>query len=157
MGLSTRSFALLAFLTLSLAAKTSSTPTTTAAASATSQAYSSMTSEGCYSSSGDMTDQGSFQWQSSLHCQEVCVALNKPVLGLTGGGNCWCGDLLPAASAKVADSQCSTPCNGYPSENCTYSHLASFVNKNLLTGKTRWRKQYMDNLAGWTVSICWLC
>jgi len=79
-----------------------------------------MTSEGCYTASGDMTDQGWNQYQSSLYCQGVCVALNMPVLGLSGDGHCWCGDLLPAANTKVDDSQCSTTCNGYNKEFCKY-------------------------------------
>ncbi|KAL9031496.1 MAG: hypothetical protein Q9196_000475 [Gyalolechia fulgens] len=39
-------------------------------------------------------------------------------MALTGGSNCWCGDLLPLMSSKTSDSQCSTSCQGYPDDTC---------------------------------------
>ncbi|MCJ1469828.1 hypothetical protein MMC07_008470 [Pseudocyphellaria aurata] len=34
------------------------------------------------------------------------------------GANCWCGDLLPAANSKVANSKCDIKCNGFPDDIC---------------------------------------
>ncbi|KAI9788201.1 MAG: hypothetical protein M1816_007053 [Peltula sp. TS41687] len=76
-----------------------------------------MTNMGCYASSETFQDQGPWTWQSSGYCQQACVKLNKPVMGLTGGTNCWCGDLLPAAQNKVDNSQCDLKCNGWD-EKC---------------------------------------
>lgn len=77
-----------------------------------------MTDEGCFSSAGTMQDQGSYTYQSSGYCQQTCVALGKAVMGTTQGSNCWCGDELPPASAKVGSDQCQSPCNGYNKQNC---------------------------------------
>lgn len=74
--------------------------------------------EGCYTSSADMTDLGSYMYQSPGYCQQQCVNQNKPVMGTSGGSNCWCGDLLPASSSKVSDSECSSKCNGYNLDMC---------------------------------------
>ena len=81
--------------------------------------------KGCYTSSKPMTDQGPWTYQSPGYCQQICVKLNKPVMGLTEGSNCWCGDLLPSSSSKVSDSQCNTPCQGYAPDMCTYSGVSS--------------------------------
>ena len=76
------------------------------------------TYKGCFSSADGFEDQGSYTYQSPGYCQEQCVAINKPVMALAGGSNCWCGDLLPVASNKVSDSDCSTDCQGYPDDKC---------------------------------------
>ena len=75
-------------------------------------------SKGCYSSADGFLDQGSYTYQSPGYCQEQCVKLNKPVMALVAGSDCWCGDLLPVASSKVADSQCETGCQGFPDDKC---------------------------------------
>ncbi|KAL8972497.1 MAG: hypothetical protein Q9183_000527 [Haloplaca sp. 2 TL-2023] len=74
--------------------------------------------KGCFSSADGFEDQGSYTYQSPGYCQEQCVGINKPVMALAGGSNCWCGDLLPVASNKVSDSDCSTECQGYPDDKC---------------------------------------
>ncbi|KAI4165081.1 MAG: hypothetical protein LQ342_001358 [Letrouitia transgressa] len=76
------------------------------------------TFKGCFSSSKPLEDQGSWTYQSPGYCQTLCVGINKPVMGTTEGSNCWCGDFIPAASSKVADSKCSTDCQGYPDDKC---------------------------------------
>lgn len=74
--------------------------------------------EGCFSHSQPLVDQGYHKYQSSGWCAGVCDDINKTVLGLSNGTLCWCGNLLPPARAKVADSKCNTPCQGYDLENC---------------------------------------
>ncbi|KAL8663264.1 MAG: hypothetical protein Q9202_004013 [Teloschistes flavicans] len=78
----------------------------------------STTYKGCFSSADGFEDQGSYTYQSPGYCQEKCVNQNKPVMGLAGGSNCWCGDLLPITSDNVSDSQCSINCQGYPQDKC---------------------------------------
>ena len=67
-----------------------------------------------------MADQGSDTYQSSGFCQGLCVKLKKPVMGMTAGSNCYCGDQLPALDDKVSDSKCDTPCFGFDKEMCMY-------------------------------------
>ena len=81
--------------------------------------------EGCFMSSADMTDLGSYTFQTPGYCQQQCVNQNKPVMGTTMGSNCWCGDLLPMSSSKVSDSICSSKCNGYDKIMCkSHSKIA---------------------------------
>ena len=84
------------------------------------QDLSEMTYKGCYSSSQPLTNHGSWKYQTSGYCQPICVKANQAVLGLTNGEECWCGDLLPAASSKVDDSKCNDPCDGFDKEMCMY-------------------------------------
>ena len=74
--------------------------------------------EGCFKTSAGMTDLGPYTYQSPGYCQQQCVNQTKPVMGTTMGSNCWCGDLLPPASSKVSDSECSSKCNGYNLDTC---------------------------------------
>ena len=73
---------------------------------------------GCFSSSGPLVDQGAYTYQAMGWCQPLCVRQSKPVIGFSNGTNCWCGDEMPAASDKVADSECSVDCVGYPQDTC---------------------------------------
>lgn len=94
-----------------------------------------ITPKGCFSSSEGLEDQGSYTFQASGYCQKKCVELNKPVMALAGGSNCWCGDLLPVASSKTSDSECDKSCQGYPDEKCTYgSCLLNFDYANVHVG-----------------------
>ncbi|KAI9777717.1 MAG: hypothetical protein M1839_008636 [Geoglossum umbratile] len=73
----------------------------------------------CYSSSDPLQSEGPYTYQSSGYCQKLCVeTYNKPVMGLTEGSDCWCGDKLPANSTKVDDSKCNNPCTGFDKEKC---------------------------------------
>ncbi|QDS71276.1 hypothetical protein FKW77_001024 [Venturia effusa] len=73
---------------------------------------------GCFSISQPLEDQGQYEFTTDGVCQKVCTGLNKPVLGMVDGTNCWCGDLLPPASSQVDNSSCNTPCAGYDKANC---------------------------------------
>lgn len=77
-----------------------------------------MTYVGCFSSSSPLKDQGPYRYQTSGYCRPLCEDDNAKVFGLSEGSNCWCGDLLPAASSKVSDSNCDVGCDGYDKENC---------------------------------------
>lgn len=74
---------------------------------------------GCFSSSSGLTEDSTYQYQSSGYCQQTCVDNNnQAVLGLTSGDDCWCGSSVPPTSAKVSDSKCNTPCTGYGQDSC---------------------------------------
>ena len=83
--------------------------------------------KGCYSSAGDMTNIGSYQFQTPGYCQQQCVNAGKAVMGTSNGSDCYCGDQLPADSDKTTDSNCNVKCNGYGQLMCmfiAYDHLA---------------------------------
>lgn len=78
-----------------------------------------MTPKGCFSSSETFEKFDTMDFQTEGHCQEECVKLGKPVIGLRGGDSCYCGDLLPAAANQVEDDKCDFPCRGFPEHLCT--------------------------------------
>lgn len=78
--------------------------------------------KGCYSSSNGLQFQGTYMYQSQGYCQQQCVNQNKPVMGLTNGGDCWCGDLLPPQDTGTDDSKCSMPCLGFGQQPCMNSN-----------------------------------
>ncbi|KAF1988237.1 hypothetical protein K402DRAFT_402931 [Aulographum hederae CBS 113979] len=73
---------------------------------------------GCFSTPTPLIDHGFSQFQTPGLCQRICYQLQKPVMGLTSGTNCSCGDLLPPKDTKVESSKCNTPCNGYDQTDC---------------------------------------
>lgn len=86
------------------------------------------TYEGCFDTSEPLEDHGPNEFQSSGACQKQCVLLGKPVMGMTKGTHCWCGDLMPATDSKVKDTKCSSFCVGYDKENCTSGTVLGFSN-----------------------------
>ncbi|OAT03696.1 WSC domain-containing protein [Blastomyces gilchristii SLH14081] len=74
--------------------------------------------KGCYKSSKPLEDFGEYTWQSTGHCQQICVRSQKPVMALFSGSNCYCGDQIPRESDKTKMSACNSPCDGWPSDTC---------------------------------------
>lgn len=74
--------------------------------------------QGCYGSAGSLTSVGTYIYQSTGYCAVKCKNNGKAVMATTNGTECYCGDVLPAASDKVEDSKCTTPCVGYPMDTC---------------------------------------
>jgi cell wall integrity and stress response component len=72
----------------------------------------------CYSNAGSLTSLGEWTFQSSGYCQQQCAGQKNLVMATINGSTCLCGNDLPPASAKVDESKCSEPCDGYPQENC---------------------------------------
>jgi cell wall integrity and stress response component len=93
-------------------------PQVAAQATTTAAAAGPIRTLGCYSSAGSLTSQGDYTYQTSGYCQGVCLPLNKPVMAITGGSTCYCGDELPAADLEVPLSQCNSPCNGFSQQSC---------------------------------------
>ncbi|EXJ73711.1 uncharacterized protein A1O5_03473 [Cladophialophora psammophila CBS 110553] len=77
-----------------------------------------ITTLGCYDQPDPLTSQGDYTFQTSGYCQGVCVQLNKPVMAITGGSTCYCGDELPALDTEVNPDSCNTPCNGFDQQTC---------------------------------------
>jgi len=73
---------------------------------------------GCFSSQDPLIYRMQYTFDSSGSCQDVCYGESYNVLGLGNGTDCYCGNSLPAQASKVDDSQCNTPCVGFPNENC---------------------------------------
>lgn len=76
------------------------------------------TTVGCFSTPTPLVDHGPYEFQSGGNCQKICYHLNQPVMGLWNGKNCACGSLLPPKSSQVNDSNCDTPCVGWPKDSC---------------------------------------
>ncbi|OXV09179.1 hypothetical protein Egran_03064 [Elaphomyces granulatus] len=84
----------------------------------TTLALKTMSKKGCYSSSQGFTDQGSWTYQSSGYCQQLCVGKGFPVMALWKGSDCLCGNALPPDSAQTDNNNCNAPCDGWPQDTC---------------------------------------
>ncbi|KAK5173148.1 Stress-activated PKC1-MPK1 kinase pathway sensor [Saxophila tyrrhenica] len=73
---------------------------------------------GCYSSIKPLTNQGTDRYQSSGACSKTCARQNAATFAMSRGNLCFCGNMLPAESTQTDDSECDTPCVGYPDEMC---------------------------------------
>lgn len=79
---------------------------------------SAITTLACYSDVDPLKNNNTNTFQSTGKCQPVCANAGYPVMALTGGSTCYCGDILPATMYVVDDSKCNSPCQGYDVENC---------------------------------------
>lgn len=79
---------------------------------------SAMTSIGCFETGIPLQNYGDSEYQTEGECQFICLMLNKNVMGLSDGVNCWCGDKIPAEEWQVSNSSCSTTCSGYDEKTC---------------------------------------
>lgn len=83
-----------------------------------------VTSQGCYSSAGSLQNQGTYIYQSTGYCVDSC---SSSVIATTKGNECYCGDEVPPASDKVADSMCNIACVGYPYDKCKFARSEAFL------------------------------
>lgn len=85
---------------------------------------------GCFHSSQlqGLTSQGTYLYQSSGYCEGVCS--DSFIIALTGGNECYCGNVMPSGSS---DGSCSDECTGYPDEMCggdsDYTVYANYANE----------------------------
>jgi cell wall integrity and stress response component len=77
-----------------------------------------MTDVGCFATGTPLENHGAYNFQSDGNCQLICIMLNKNVLGLSDGENCWCGDMIPAKEWQLPDGNCSTICRGDKTHKC---------------------------------------
>lgn len=73
---------------------------------------------GCYSSAGTLTEFGDSVGQSSGYCRDNCTGLAQPVMAITGGVTCYCGNELPALDQEVNQDNCNVKCMGYGIDTC---------------------------------------
>ncbi|KEF62848.1 uncharacterized protein A1O9_00821 [Exophiala aquamarina CBS 119918] len=75
---------------------------------------------GCYASADTLTEFGDSVGQSSGYCRDNCTQLASPapVMAITGGVTCYCGDELPALDQLVSDDKCNVKCMGYGVDDC---------------------------------------
>ncbi|KAI9932793.1 hypothetical protein ASPWEDRAFT_22559 [Aspergillus wentii DTO 134E9] len=76
------------------------------------------TSEGCFTSSDGLEDQGPYTYQSTGYCQEKCKGKDYAVYALWKGSNCLCGNSIPPSSSKTKDDDCDVSCDGWPQSKC---------------------------------------
>ncbi|RGP81046.1 hypothetical protein FLONG3_835 [Fusarium longipes] len=77
-----------------------------------------LTPQGCFSalpSEANRVQQSSFM--TTGQCWENCKKDHNSV-AILSGNNCYCAETYPAKSSLVDDSQCNSPCPGYPREAC---------------------------------------
>lgn len=79
--------------------------------------------EGCFNSVANYTQTGSYIYQSDGYCVSTCKGKGLAIAA-TQGQLCACGQGVPPAALKVADTQCGNTCPGYPYENCKYFLLS---------------------------------
>ncbi|PHH62062.1 hypothetical protein CDD81_7618 [Ophiocordyceps australis] len=75
------------------------------------------TSQGCYSSAGNLTRQEKIQNLSSGSCHNHCKEKKFWVMGLHGA-DCYCGFVYPPLSKIADDPNCNYPCPAYGLEAC---------------------------------------
>lgn len=102
------------------------TPTATVPASA-------MQTIGCFETGIPLEDHGKGYFTSPGSCQQICLGLDKNVLGLSEGDHCWCGDYYPPKDTQTSNSSCSTTCAGTEKEICGGQGLLWVMS----TGNTR--------------------
>ncbi|KAF2702650.1 hypothetical protein K504DRAFT_453037 [Pleomassaria siparia CBS 279.74] len=73
---------------------------------------------GCFNSSNPLEDHGYYLSQTRGSCQLVCAYLNQPVMALSEGTNCWCGEKKPYKASQISNSSCNTPCKGFKTQDC---------------------------------------
>lgn len=74
--------------------------------------------KGCFATPVPLLSYGPGPFQTDGTCQQICLGVNMPVMALSDGNICWCGELLPPAIAKVGDDKCQTRCNGFNETFC---------------------------------------
>jgi cell wall integrity and stress response component len=77
----------------------------------------SITTHGCYNSSGEMSLDATNQFNTDGICAQGCLAKGKPVAA-SYSKECWCGDKYPPKMTLVDDSQCTEPCPGFGEVAC---------------------------------------
>ncbi|GAD92319.1 WSC domain protein, putative [Paecilomyces variotii No. 5] len=73
--------------------------------------------EGCFNSVANYTRTGPYIYQSDGYCVSTCKGKGL-AYAATQDQLCACGQSVPPAALKVADTQCGNSCPGYPYEDC---------------------------------------
>ncbi|KAI0135247.1 hypothetical protein F4814DRAFT_15482 [Daldinia grandis] len=73
---------------------------------------------GCFDSPTNLEFSRTDVFQSHGLCGEWCESNNQPVMAVTNGTGCLCGQAVPPSDRLVSDSFCNSPCSGYTPETC---------------------------------------
>ncbi|KAI8964918.1 hypothetical protein F5Y11DRAFT_59296 [Daldinia sp. FL1419] len=73
---------------------------------------------GCFNSPTNLQFNRTHPYQSRGLCGNLCDEANQPVMALTKGTDCFCGQSAPPAEDAVADSLCDSPCSGFAMDMC---------------------------------------
>lgn len=77
------------------------------------------TSQGCFSSVGNMTKMDIREFVvSSGTCGDACQEDKEYAVMATSGQSCYCGTMYPPKDDLVDDDKCNFACPGYPMEAC---------------------------------------
>ncbi|KAF3010190.1 hypothetical protein E8E14_009800 [Neopestalotiopsis sp. 37M] len=88
------------------------------------------TIHGCYSSIGELTLNGTNEFNTEGLCSTTCAGAGFAV-GASYSSDCYCGDKYPAESTLVDDSECNEPCPGYDTQACGGPHAYTVYNTGL--------------------------
>ncbi|KAK5937740.1 Protein SLG1, partial [Knufia obscura] len=73
---------------------------------------------GCFSAYEPLTEDHTDTHQSLESCQSACGNEHYPIMALTAGSVCYCGNTSPAPDKLVGDNKCDAPCNGKKEQTC---------------------------------------
>ncbi|KAG9231029.1 hypothetical protein BJ875DRAFT_506930 [Amylocarpus encephaloides] len=73
---------------------------------------------GCYSKLDGYIFNSTYIYQSDGWCRDICNPGGYSNMATTKGTDCWCGNSVPSASNKVADTICNTKCAGFGDTLC---------------------------------------
>ncbi|KAL4940008.1 hypothetical protein BDV06DRAFT_197627 [Aspergillus oleicola] len=87
---------------------------------------------GCFSKLDGFNNEGSYTYQSTGYCIDLCDGKDKMYAALKGD-KCYCGDTDPAKADMVDDGKCDTPCVGYAGSSCGGDNAWSVFGVNMHT------------------------
>ncbi|KAI2781756.1 hypothetical protein F4815DRAFT_444101 [Daldinia loculata] len=73
---------------------------------------------GCFDSPTNLEFSRTYVFQSVGFCGDWCESNNQPVMAVTNGTGCLCGQAVPPSERAVPDSFCNRACSGYAQEMC---------------------------------------
>ncbi|KAI0854412.1 hypothetical protein F5Y00DRAFT_6527 [Daldinia vernicosa] len=73
---------------------------------------------GCFDSPINLEFSRTNIFNSIGFCWHWCGTNNQPVMAVTNGTGCLCGQAIPPSERTVPDSSCNSVCSGYPQEMC---------------------------------------
>lgn len=72
----------------------------------------------CSKTNGTLQKMQEYDFASDGWCQRLCGYANYPVMAMTQGSTCYCGNQIPALDQAVSESYCNSPCMGYNTSTC---------------------------------------
>lgn len=89
------------------------------------------TVHGCYTSKGDLTLNGTIEFNSQGSCNIACRAIKKDV-SATQASVCYCGDAYPPLNTLTTNDKCAEPCPGFGEQACGGLNTWTVYNSGLV-------------------------